>query len=40
MEALKLYMKIGENGKIDLPESGKLKGRRAELINISYGRRL
>jgi len=25
-------VKIGENGKIDLPELGKLKGRRAEII--------
>ena len=32
MEALKFYVKIGENGKIDLPELGKLKGRRAEII--------
>ena len=32
MEALKFYVNIGENGKIDLPELGKLKGRRAEVI--------
>ena len=32
MEALKFYVKIGEDGKIDLPELGKLKGRRAEII--------
>jgi len=41
MEALKFYVKIGENGKIDLPELGKLKGRRAEIIilplNESFG---
>ena len=32
MEALKFYVKIGEDGKIDLPELEKLKGRRAEII--------
>ena len=32
MEALKFYVKIGEEGKIELPELGKLKGRRAEII--------
>ena len=32
MEALKFYVKIGKDGKIDLPELEKLKGRRAEVI--------
>jgi hypothetical protein len=32
MEALKFYVKIGEGGRIELPELGKLKGRRAEII--------
>ena len=32
MEALKFYVKIGEEGRIELPELGKLKGRRAEII--------
>ena len=32
MEALKFYVKIGEEGGIKLPELGKLKGRRAEII--------
>ena len=32
MGALKFYVNIGENGKIDLPELGKLKGRMAEII--------
>jgi len=32
MEALKFYVKIGEKGRIELPELGELKGRRAEII--------
>jgi hypothetical protein len=32
MEALKFYVKIGDEGRIELPELGKLKGRRAEII--------
>jgi len=32
MEALKFYVKIGEKGKIELPELVELKGRRAEII--------
>ena len=32
MEALKFYASIGEDGKIDFPELGKLKGRKAEII--------
>ena len=32
MEALKFYVKIGEDGKIDLPGLGGLKGRRAEIL--------
>ena len=32
MGALRFYAKIGEEGKIELPELGKLKGRRAEII--------
>ena len=32
MEALKFYVKVGEEGRIELPEFGKLKGRRAEII--------
>ncbi|MEA2075256.1 MAG: hypothetical protein U9O85_05935 [Euryarchaeota archaeon] len=32
MEALKFYAKISEEGRIELPELGKLKGRRAEII--------
>lgn len=34
MEALKFYAKISEEGRIELPELGKLKGRRAEIIVI------
>ena len=37
MEALKFYVKIGEDGKIDLPELEKLKGRRAEIIIFPLG---
>jgi len=32
MKALKFYVKIGEEGRIELPELGELKGRRAEII--------
>ena len=32
METLKFYVKIGEEGRIELPELEKLKGRRAEII--------
>jgi hypothetical protein len=32
MEALKFYARISEEGRIELPELGKLKGRRAEII--------
>jgi hypothetical protein len=32
MEALKFYAKISEEGRIELPELWKLKGRRAEII--------
>jgi hypothetical protein len=32
MEALKFYVKIGKEGRIELPELGELKGRRAEII--------
>lgn len=32
MEALKFYARISEDGRIELPELGKLKGRRAEII--------
>jgi hypothetical protein len=32
MEALRFYVKIGEKGRIELPELGKQKGRRAEII--------
>ncbi|MBL7118250.1 MAG: hypothetical protein ISS94_05660 [Candidatus Syntrophoarchaeum sp.] len=32
MEALKFYVKIGEEGRVVLPELEKLKGRRAEII--------
>ncbi len=34
MEALRFYVKIGEGGRIELPELGKLKGRKAELIVV------
>jgi hypothetical protein len=32
MEAIKFYARISEDGRIELPELGKLKGRRAEII--------
>jgi len=37
MEALRVYVKIGEEGRIELPELGKLKGRRAEIIILPQG---
>ena len=32
MEALKFYVKIGEGGKIELPELMEFRGRRAEIV--------
>jgi len=32
MEALKFYVKIDEDGKIELPKLDKLKGKKAEII--------
>lgn len=32
MNTLRFYVKIGEEGRIELPELEKLKGRRAEII--------
>ena len=37
MEALRFYVKIGEAGRIELPELEKLKGRRAEIIILPQG---
>jgi hypothetical protein len=34
MEALKFCVKIKEGGRIELPELGRLKGRRAEIIIV------
>ncbi len=34
MEALKFCVKIREGGRIELPELGRLKGRRAEIIVV------
>jgi hypothetical protein len=32
MEALKFYVKIGKEGKIELPELREFRGRRAEIV--------
>lgn len=37
MEALKFYVKIGEEGRIELPELRKFKGRRAEILIFPPG---
>lgn len=37
MDALRFYVKIGEEGRIEFPELGKLKGRRAEIIILPQG---
>ena len=34
MDALKFCVKIREGGRIELPELGRLKGRRAEIIIV------
>jgi hypothetical protein len=34
MDALKFCVKIKEGGRIELPELGRLKGRRAEIIVV------
>lgn len=34
MDALKFCVKIREGGRIELPELGRLKGRRAEIIVV------